>query len=127
MLKVFPTSTPPANFEPLELCLAAGESQSFQLAARPAPTARRALHATTGNQRVRAAPPPTCAALNDTDFDCHGKLGNVTRFPIWCNDLAQIPTTGPGPCCTLCTQNASAGGIHRVDPKFAYMLTQQFD
>ena len=76
MLKVFPTSTPPANFEPLELCLAAGESQSFQLAARPA----------TGHRRARVAPPPTCAALNDTDFDCHGPLGNITRFPIWCND-----------------------------------------
>lgn len=51
--------------------------------------------------------PANSTILLGTDLVCH----NSSHFPVWCDDLAQIPTADAPACCALCAANASAGGL----------------
>ena len=71
-----------------------------------------------------ARPPPVCGTMVHTDLDCHNcespcrfrpqgrractDVGAfaASRYPVWCNDLGQIPCTDPPACCKMCEQNA---------------------
>ena len=54
---------------------------------------------------------PTCSAQHPgTDLYCHASYNGTKNFPMWCNDIAQVPTAGPASCCALCLQNATWGG-----------------
>jgi len=68
-----------------------------------APTAQRL----TGDN---ARPPPVCAPMVHTDLICHnitrGGKGPPGHYAVWCDDLGQVPCSGPLACCSLCEKNA---------------------
>jgi hypothetical protein len=60
----------------------------------------------SGNSGNNSTCPTNATILVGTDLICH----NSSRYPVWCDDLMQIPCADPDACCALCAANASAGG-----------------